>query len=141
MSTAYSEHLLVHLELQLEEFDPYNLSLKSANSYTPRDSIRVKGEDFLQADEGDLCASGADSSTLRLLLARYAGRDNWALGRRTSTRPLCLRPGPAATTLLCNLQGWLSFLGWARPQDLWLISKAAVRLEGISGYVGGIQGR
>ena len=47
---------------------------------------------FLEAEEGDLYAAGADASTLRLLLSHYGGKPGISLGTTDITQAFVLTP-------------------------------------------------
>ena len=84
---------------------------------------------FLQADEGDLYAAGADSSTLRLLLAHYAGKDEVALGTTDVHQAFVLTPWTGRHHIAVKPPRLAILLGLAGEEDLWLIQKALYGLK------------
>ena len=84
---------------------------------------------FLKAEEGDLYAAGADASTLRLLLAMYAGKSNDAVGTTDVHQAFVLAPWTGSRSIAVQPPKLAVMLGLAKPGDLWLIKKALYGLK------------
>ena len=84
---------------------------------------------FLNAEEGDLYAAGADASTLRLLLAMYAGKDGVSIGTTDIHQPFVLAPWTGTRSIAVQPPKIAVSLGLAQPSDLWLIKKALYGLK------------
>ena len=79
---------------------------------------------FLEAEEGDLYAAGADASTLRLLLSHYGGKPGISLGTTDITQAFVLTPWSGAHSIAVQPPRLALLLGLAQQGDFWLISKA-----------------
>ncbi|CAE7842546.1 GIP [Symbiodinium microadriaticum] len=84
---------------------------------------------FLEAEEGDLYAAGADASTLRLLLSHYGGKPGISLGTTDITQAFVLTPWSGAHSKAVQPPRLAVLLGLAQQGEYWLISKALYGLK------------